>query len=239
MAAAVTRLVRLSPGFLHFDFPRGHNQPAGSFTGEGIQRGRHRRFLLLYSRGRSDYRHHRRAFPRPASRCVGSCSPGKVRHLAHPVPQLLTITDDCILLCEGNRLPRHPIYAGRCGARRDQSASEPPTHTPRSRLRDGIVAAAIHPLPRPALKTICAATSIPPFVSRLRRLTRGTPPRVALMSGRGTGTWIRPVGPSPLADPRSGEGQSVGQQRTMRARASAAGSAPPAGEGARPAGQPA
>lgn len=70
MAAVVTCLAILLPVFFYFDFQRCQDHAAGPFTGQLIQCRDHLLVTPLRSFLRSDYRHHRRAFPRPASRHV-------------------------------------------------------------------------------------------------------------------------------------------------------------------------
>jgi len=63
--ASMARAIRL-----YLDLQRGHDHAAGTLSCEVVQRGSN--FLTrLRSFVRSDYRHHWRAFPRPASRIVG------------------------------------------------------------------------------------------------------------------------------------------------------------------------
>ena len=70
MAAAVTSVPVLPPVLLHFDFQRRQDHTAGSLSGQRIQRRGHLQVTPVRVLLRSDSCHHRRAFPRPASRSV-------------------------------------------------------------------------------------------------------------------------------------------------------------------------
>lgn len=92
MAAGGAGVTVLLPVPFHFDLQGCQNHAAGLFSSQLVQRRRHRLFTLLRSLRRSDYRHHRRAFPRSASRCVRVLFTQKGTPPIHLVPQLLTIS---------------------------------------------------------------------------------------------------------------------------------------------------
>jgi len=77
---------------LPFDLQGRRNHAAGPFSSQLVQSVAIACSRPLRTLQRSDDRHHRRAFPRPASPCVRILSPGRVLHLLTLVPQLLTMT---------------------------------------------------------------------------------------------------------------------------------------------------
>lgn len=101
MAAGVACVTVLLPVLLHFDLQGSQNHAAGPFSSQLVQRRRHRLFTPLRSLLRSDYRHHRRASPRPASRCVRVLFTRKGTPPTHP----RSTTSDYI-----SRL-RHQLFA--------------------------------------------------------------------------------------------------------------------------------